>query len=74
MMAGEDGCIMPLNLPPLLKLLRAPAPVDIEDVEESLVELAMGAAADAEEPRIEPVVFEKWYRRYYDEFEDAEAT
>eukprot|EP00605_Chrysophyceae_sp_TOSAG23-4_P001487 GSChrysophyteH1.ASY1.ANO1.1624.1 assembled CDS len=73
MMAGEDGRIMPCNLPHLLKVLRAPAPVDIEDVEESLVELAMGAAQDAEEPRIEPVVFEKWYRRYYDEFEDAEA-
>jgi hypothetical protein len=74
MLAGEDGCIMPLNLAFLLKTLRAPAPVDIEDVEESLVELAMGAQDDAEEPRIEPVVFEKWYRRYYDEFEDAEAA
>ena len=28
MMAGADGCIMPLNIPQLLKLLRAPAPVD----------------------------------------------
>ena len=74
MLAGEDGCIMPKNLPYLLKILRAPAPVDVEDVEESLVELAMGAADDAEEPRIEAVVFEKWYRRYYDEFEDAEAS
>ncbi len=35
--AGEDGCIMPKNLPHLIKILRAPAPVDIEDEEEALV-------------------------------------
>lgn len=72
--AGEDGCIMPKNLPLLLKVLRAPAPVDIEDYEEALVELADGADAEAEEPRIAAMAFEKWYRRYYDEFEGEEQT
>ena len=38
------------------------------------MDLATDAAGDAEELHIEPVVFEKWYRRYYDEFEDAEAA
>jgi hypothetical protein len=74
LMAGEDGCIMPCNLAGLLKMLRAPAPVDIEDSEEALVALAEGADAEAEVPRIGAMPFERWYRRYYDEFEgEAEA-
>ena len=52
--------------------MRAPAPVDLEDEEESLVELAGGAQRDAEAPRIEAMAFERWYRRFYDEFEGEE--
>jgi len=37
------------------------------------VELAEGALRDAEVPRIEAMTFERWYRRFYDEFEGEEA-
>jgi hypothetical protein len=70
LIAGEDGCIMPKQIRKLLVNLRAPAPVEVEDVDECLVELAQGVAGDSEEPRVPAVPFEKWYRIYYDEFED----
>ena len=57
---------------PYISVLRSPAPVDLEDEEESLVELAEGAQRDAEVPRIEAMAFERWYRRFYDEFEGEE--
>ena len=67
----------PANTPsaallPRFSVLRSPAPVDLEDEEEALVELADGAQRDAEEPRIEAMAFERWYRRFYDEFEGEE--
>ena len=49
--------------------LEGPAPVELEDVDECLLELAEGSPPDAEEPRIQAVL-EKWYRIYYDEYED----
>lgn len=70
LIADEDGYIAPKQVRKLLVSLRAPAPVELEDVDECLVELAEGAPPDAEEPRIAAVPFEKWYRIYYDEFED----
>ena len=50
--------------------LRNPAPVEMEDVEECLVELAESSPPDADLPRIAAVPFEKWYRHHFDEFED----
>ena len=70
LVAGEDGCIAPKQIRRLLIGLRNPAPVEMEDVEECLVELAESSPPDADLPRVAAVPFEKWYRQHFDEFED----
>lgn len=72
----EDKCIGPNQIRGLLKILRAPYPIENADVEEALSLLAEGADEDEETPRLKPVPFERWYRKYYDEpYElDVEAT
>ena len=61
---------MPKDMRKLLVSLRSPAPVEIEDVEECLIALAEGRPLESEEPRIGAMDFEKWYRQYFDEFEE----
>lgn len=67
---AEDNCIGPCDIKQLLKTIRAPYPVDTADVEDALLCLAEGKE-DVRFPRIKPVPFEKWYRRYYDEKEEG---
>ena len=62
----EDKCIAPSQVRGLLKVLRVPYPVEGIDVEDCLLNLAEGRE-DEYNPRIAPVPFEKWYRKYYDE-------
>jgi alpha-tubulin suppressor-like RCC1 family protein len=66
---SEDGCIAPKYIRILLKRLRTPFPVESADVEEALGHLSDGIE-DAESPRIDPVKFEDWYRKHYDEHGD----
>ena len=74
----DDNCIGPNQIRGLLKSLRAPFPVENADVEDCLTMIADGVE-DSDTPRIKPVPFEKWYRRFYDEnatdehFMDEEA-
>ncbi len=42
---------MPKQVPKLLRNLRAPAPIEVEDIEEALISLFDGADKEAEEPR-----------------------
>lgn len=63
---GEDQCIGPNQVRPLLKTLRVPYPVDSADVENCLLQIAEGRE-DLDTPRITAIAFEKWYRRYFDE-------
>lgn len=62
----EDKCIGPNQVRALLKVLRAPYPVEGIDVEDCLLNLAEGLENETT-PRIAPVPFEKWYRKYFDE-------
>eukprot|EP00388_Colpodella_angusta_P031015 GDKK01021148.1.p1 GENE.GDKK01021148.1~~GDKK01021148.1.p1 ORF type:complete len:121 (-),score=20.33 GDKK01021148.1:100-462(-) len=62
----EDKCIGPNQVRALLKVLRAPYPVEGIDVEDCLLNLAEGLENETS-PRIAPVPFEKWYRKYFDE-------
>jgi hypothetical protein len=62
----EDQCIGPHQVRQLLKILRAPFPVENADVEDCVTMLANGIE-DATTPRISPVAFERWYRKFYDE-------
>ena len=64
--AEEDKCIAPSQIRGLLKVLRAPYPVESLDVEDCLLILAEGREHEYF-PRINAVPFEKWYRKYYDE-------
>jgi len=68
--ADEDGCIVPNQISKLLRNLRAPAPIEVEDIEEALISLFDGASGDADSPKVKAVPFEKWYRVYYDEYDD----
>jgi hypothetical protein len=54
-----------------MQALRTPVPIEREDVDEILAVLAEGVE-DADLPRIRPVAFEQWYRKYFDEFEDID--
>lgn len=67
--ADEDKCIAPRQVRIVLKALRAPYPVDGMDVEDCLNNLAEGRE-DEDFPRIKPVLFENWYRKYFDERDD----
>lgn len=67
--AGLDQNIGPNQIRPLLQQLRSPTPVAREEIEECCAILADGDDT-TETPRIKPVVFEKWYRLFYSEFED----
>ena len=69
----NDGCVGPNQLRELLIALRAPAPVEMEDVEECFVVLGDGSDETQTLPRIKAVSFEVWYRKYFDEFEGAES-
>jgi hypothetical protein len=73
-MAADDKCIGPNQVRALLKVLRSPYPVESADVDDCLSLLAEGKAEDEEYPRIAPVPFEKWYRKYYDEPESADVV
>jgi hypothetical protein len=64
---AEDKCIGPNQIRGLLKALRHPYPIENADVEDALSLIAEGAAEDDELPRIKPVPFERWYRKYFDE-------
>eukprot|EP01034_Spumella_vulgaris_P023564 gene23563-29792_t len=68
----EDNCIGPNQVKALLKTIRAPYPVDNADVEDCLLSVADGRE-DSRMPRIFPVPFEKWYRKFYDEKEVEEG-
>lgn len=67
MMAESDLCIGPNKTRKLLKLLRKPYPIETQDVEECLLAVADGAEEMNLYPRIKPVPFELWYRKYFDE-------
>ena len=69
----DDGCIGPNQIRELLIALRSPAPIEVEDVEECFIVLADGSDGSQTTPRIKPVPFEAWYRKYYDEFEGAQS-
>lgn len=70
---GDSKTIQPRQVRTLLKRLRSPYPVEGAEVEDALLALADGRE-DEMEPRILPVPFEKWYRKYYDEAaEDGDA-
>ncbi len=62
----EDQCVAPNQVRQLLKVLRAPFPVENADVEDCLTILANGVE-DTATPRINAVAFERWYRKFYDE-------
>lgn len=68
---GDDGCIGPRQLRKLIQGLRHPVPVDREDIEEAVSSLGDGNG-DSDYPRIKPVPFENWYRRFFDEYEDLD--
>jgi len=72
LVSAEDGCIGPNQIHDLLKALRDPAPLELEDVEECLAVVGDGAKEEDTMPRIEPLPFEKWFRQYYDEFEEGD--
>lgn len=61
-----DTCIAPSQVRGLLKILRAPYPVEGADVEDCLLNVAEGRE-DEYYPRIGAVAFEKWFRKYFDE-------
>jgi hypothetical protein len=65
----EDGCIGPDLLRDLLQTLRAPAPLARDELLEALTALGDGEEKTST-PRIPAVVFETWYREYFDELED----
>lgn len=65
----EDTFIGPNQVRQLLKTLREPYPVETVDVEDCLSTVAEGEE-DTDTPRIQPWIFEKWYRKYYNEDED----
>lgn len=67
MASVDDKCIGPNQVRQLLKVLRSPFPVESADIDDCLSVIADGVGEDEEAPRIKPVVFEKWYRKYYDE-------
>jgi len=69
----EDGFIGPNLVMPLLVRLRDPTPVEVEDEEECLVSLCGHTDNEATTPRIAALDFEKWYRRYYDEYEEDQG-
>lgn len=69
--AEDDKCIGPEQVRGLLKSIRSPYPVDNADVEDACITLCDGKDY-GREPRIWPVPFEKWYRKYYDEQETKE--
>jgi len=72
-MAADDKCIGPNQVRDLLKVLKIPYPVEGADVEDCLLTLAEGRE-DETYPRIAPVPFESWYRKYYDEGVDEDNT
>ena len=72
-MAADDKCIGPNKVRDLLKVLKIPYPVEGADVEDCLLTLAEGRE-DENYPRIAPVPFESWYRKYYDEGVDEDNT
>jgi hypothetical protein len=63
----DDFCIGPNTVRALLRILRAPYPVESADIDDCLLALAEGRDEQHSTPRIKPVPFEKWYRKYYDE-------
>ena len=67
--AGDDLCVGPNQVEKLLGKLRFPAPCSREDIEECVNYLADGRT-DSSEPRMMAVPFEKWYRGYYNEYEE----
>jgi hypothetical protein len=69
-MAAPDGTIMPRQVKKLIMMLRHPVSVDREDINECLSKLAKGDE-NSTEIRIRPTDFEKWYRKHFDEYEDA---
>lgn len=62
-----DGYIGPKRIRLVLNAVRHPLPVDDAEMEDCLMSLA-GGEEDAEEPRIHPIPFEQWYRKYYSEY------
>jgi len=72
-LAADDKCIGPNQVRDLLKVLKIPYPVEGADVEDCLLTLAEGRE-DETYPRIAPVPFESWYRKYYDEGVDEDNT
>ncbi len=69
--AGDSKTIQPRQIRTLLKKLRSPYPVEGGEIEDALLALADGRE-DEPEPKILPVAFEKWYRKYYDENQNAD--
>ena len=70
-LAERDGCIGPHLLRRLLQALRGPSPIEEAEVEECLVTLATGDERH-EVPRIKPITFERWYRKFYNVFDEDE--
>ena len=64
-----DVCIGPNQIRKLLQNLRNPIPITRDEIDDCLVTLADGIENTAQ-PRIHPVKFEKWYREYFNEYEE----
>jgi hypothetical protein len=69
----DDGKIGPNQVMALLVRLRDPAPVEEEDKEECLISLVGHNDDTVTEPRIEALAFEKWFRTYFDEYEEEDV-
>ena len=60
----------PNKLRSLLQQLRGPAPIEEAEVEECLMTLSTSADESETQPRIKPIVFEKWYKVFYNIYDD----
>ena len=70
--AERDGNIGPNKLRKLLQFLRGPAPIEEAEVEECVMTLGDSSDETKELPRIRPIVFEKWYKFFYNIYDEDE--
>jgi alpha-tubulin suppressor-like RCC1 family protein len=63
--ASHDGTIGPNNVRDILQVLRGPAPIDSAELDECMMAIADGATEEDTEPRMNALVFERWYRTFY---------
>jgi hypothetical protein len=63
------GCIGPHLIRKLLQALRGPSPIEEAEVEECVMTLGTGSEYE-EVPRISPITFERWYKKFYNIFDE----